>query len=165
MTVSRIVSWKPCFKTTSHGNVKEKRYQGKLVNQQVITSIIFKQRYLPYKRIYSNSLQVQSITCVFTSVWGKLRDWKQKSKPIKINLCDFITISMMQIGSKNAVQNNIFCNRSNSITFISLWANSADDNLVIVFLFCPEKMIWHFMQIVSNGDNLHETSNPVFREK
>ena len=26
-------------------------------------------------------------------------------------------------------------------------------------------MIWHFMQIVSNGDNLHEMSNPVFLEK
>ena len=25
-------------------------------------------------------------------------------------------------------------------------------------------MIWHFMQIVSTGDNLHEMSNPVFRE-
>ena len=26
------------------------------------------------------------------------------------------------------------------------------------------KQFWHFMQIVSNGDNLHEMSNPVFWE-
>ena len=30
---------------------------------------------------------------------------------------------------------------------------------VIFFLFFPESRIWHFMQIVSNGDNLHEMSN------
>ena len=29
----------------------------------------------------------------------------------------------------------------------------------------PENRIWHFMQIVSNGNNLHEISNPVFEEK
>ena len=28
-----------------------------------------------------------------------------------------------------------------------------------------ENRIWHFMQIVSLGDNLHEMSNPVFWEK
>ena len=38
-------------------------------------------------------------------------------------------------------------------------------NWVIFFLFFPENRIWHFMQIVSNGDNLHEMSNPVFWEK
>ena len=34
-----------------------------------------------------------------------------------------------------------------------------------IFLFFPVNRIWHFMQIVSWGDNLHEMSNPVFREK
>ena len=29
----------------------------------------------------------------------------------------------------------------------------------------PEKRIWHFMQIVSREDNLHEMTNPVFSEK
>ena len=32
-------------------------------------------------------------------------------------------------------------------------------------IFFPENRIWHFMQIVSIGDNLHEMSNPVFWEK
>ena len=32
-------------------------------------------------------------------------------------------------------------------------------------LFFPENKIWHFMQIVSNGDNLHEMSDPIFWEK
>ena len=43
--------------------------------------------------------------------------------------------------------------------------NSADDKLVIFFLCCQENRLWHFMQIVSIGDNLHEMSKPVFWEK
>ena len=35
----------------------------------------------------------------------------------------------------------------------------------IVSLFFPENRIWHFMQIVSNEDNLREMSKPVFWEK
>ena len=36
---------------------------------------------------------------------------------------------------------------------------------MILFLFFPENRIWQFMQIVSTGDNLHETSKLVFCEK
>ena len=43
-----------------------------------------------------------------------------------------------------------------------LLANSADDKLMIFFLFFWENRIWHFMQIVSSGDNLEEVSNPIF---
>ena len=50
-------------------------------------------------------------------------------------------------------------------TSTTLWANSADDKLVVFFLFFPENRIWHCKQIVSIGDNLHEMSNPVFWEK
>ena len=32
-------------------------------------------------------------------------------------------------------------------------------------LFSPENRLWHFMQIVSEGDNLHEVSMPIFWEK
>ena len=35
----------------------------------------------------------------------------------------------------------------------------------IFFLFFPENGSWHFMQIVSLGDNLHDMSNSVFWEK
>ena len=55
--------------------------------------------------------------------------------------------------------------RKNILTFITLWANSADDKLMKVFLFLPENMLWHFMQIVSLGDNLHVMSEPIFWEK
>ena len=34
-----------------------------------------------------------------------------------------------------------------------------------IFLISPENRIFHLMQIVSNGDNLHEISKPVFRDK
>ena len=37
---------------------------------------------------------------------------------------------------------------SEYLTFTSLLTNSADDKLLRFFLFFPEKMIWHFMQIV-----------------
>ena len=42
-----------------------------------------------------------------------------------------------------------------------VWAYSAD-RLVIFFLFSRENRTGHFMKIVSNGNNLHEMSNPVF---
>ena len=47
-------------------------------------------------------------------------------------------------------------------TLTMLWANSADAKLMVFFLFFLENRIWHFMQIVSWGDNLHEASNSVF---
>ena len=34
-------------------------------------------------------------------------------------------------------------------------------HIEILFLFFPENGIWHFMQAVSIGDNLHEILNPV----
>ena len=63
-----------------------------------------------------------------------------------------------------------FCQAYSSIklsnlTFTTLLANAADYKLVTFFLFFPENRIWHFMQIVSIGDNLHEMLNPVFWEK
>ena len=51
-------------------------------------------------------------------------------------------------------------------TLTTLWADAADDKLMIFFLFFfLENRIWHFMQIVSIGDNLHEVSEPIFKEK
>ena len=47
----------------------------------------------------------------------------------------------------------------------SLLANSSDDQLMIFFLFDQGNKFWHFMQIVSLGDNLHEMSKPVFWKK
>ena len=43
--------------------------------------------------------------------------------------------------------------------------SSRQERIEIFFLIFPENMSWHFMQIVSIGDNLHEISNPVFLEK
>ena len=40
---------------------------------------------------------------------------------------------------------------NDALTFTTIWANSADDKLVIFFLFLPDNRIWHFMQIVSSG--------------
>ena len=44
-----------------------------------------------------------------------------------------------------------------------LWADPADDKLVILFLFFPENRLWHFVQIVSS-DNLHEMQSWFSRE-
>ena len=38
------------------------------------------------------------------------------------------------------------------LSFTALWVNSADDKMMIVFLFLPENMIQYFMQILSYGD-------------
>ena len=47
------------------------------------------------------------------------------------------------------------------LTFITLWANSADYKLMIYFLFFPENRIWLSNQFFSFGVHLHEVSNPV----
>ena len=75
---------------------------------------------------------------------------------IKISLK---TVQIILISTADKQSHTIF------LTFTTLWANSADDKLVIFFLFFPENRIWHFMQIVSIVDNLLERSIPVFREK
>ena len=61
------------------------------------------------------------------------------------------------------------------LTFTTLWANSADDKLIIILLFPPpppphththtQNRLWHFMQIISLGDNLHEMSKSIFWKK
>ena len=48
-----------------------------------------------------------------------------------------------------------------NINHFLIWAISADDKLMI-FLFFPERMLWHFMQIVSLRDNLYEMPKPIF---
>ena len=37
--------------------------------------------------------------------------------------------------------------------------------MFLFFVFFPAHRIWHFMQIISHGDNLYEMSNLVFWEK
>ena len=56
-------------------------------------------------------------------------------------------------------------NLHGAFTFSTLWANSADDKLIIFFSFFLENRFRHLMQIVSIEDNLHEMSNPVSWEK
>ena len=48
-----------------------------------------------------------------------------------------------------------------TMIFITLWATSVDDKLMMFFLFFTENGIQHFKQIVSNEDNLHEMSNLI----
>ena len=50
---------------------------------------------------------------------------------------------------------------SKKFTFIK----QADYKLTIFFLFFPENRLWHSMQIVFSGDNLHEMSKLIFWEK
>ena len=42
-----------------------------------------------------------------------------------------------------------------NLTLTTLWADSADDKLKWFFYIFLENKIWHLMQIVSLGDNLH----------
>ena len=52
-----------------------------------------------------------------------------------------------------------------TLTIMTLWTYSADEKLIIFFLFFPEIGLWNFMQIVPLGDNFHEMSKPIFWEK
>ena len=50
------------------------------------------------------------------------------------------------------------------LTFTPLWANSANDKLMIFFSFFQENKIRHFGQIVTIGDSLQAVSNAVICE-
>ena len=53
-----------------------------------------------------------------------------------------------------------------SLNFTTFLANSADDKLMIFFLFFPEKRLWHFMQSVSLGYKFAwNITQPIFLEK
>ena len=45
------------------------------------------------------------------------------------------------------------------------YKNFSRRNFEIFTLFFPENRIWHFVQIISLGDNLHEMSNPISQKK
>ena len=60
---------------------------------------------------------------------------------------------------QNYANKRIWFNLYHSLGKFSRW--QIDD---MFFLYIPENSFWHFMQIVSIGDNLHEISNPVSRE-
>ena len=52
-----------------------------------------------------------------------------------------------------------------SAMYMTFWTISADDvDGFFYILFFPENRLWHFMQIVSWGENLHEMSEPIFWE-
>ena len=53
-----------------------------------------------------------------------------------------------------------FSNVTDPLTLTTLWADSADDKLVIFFLFFLQNRIRHFW-----GDNLHEMSDLIFYTK
>ena len=64
------------------------------------------------------------------------------------------TISVLKLPSSVSLESI-----STTLTLITFWASSANDKLVIFFLFFLENRFCHFMQVVSNGDNLHEMLN------
>ena len=51
------------------------------------------------------------------------------------------------------------------MTLTMLWANSTDDKLMLFFVFFLKIRIWHFMQIVFFGENLHKVSIMLFLGK
>ena len=53
---------------------------------------------------------------------------------------------------------DFYCQVSIRLTFTSLWANLAEDKLVIFVLLFLENRFWHFMQIVSNGENFTQSA-------
>ena len=69
----------------------------------------------------------------------------------------------MQWGMKKRNPNKIL-SEACFLTFTTLWANTADDELIF-FLFFLENRPWHSKQTVSWESNLHEVSDPTFWKK
>ena len=65
---------------------------------------------------------------------------------------------------KNEKNINVFISKTTTYLMLTmLQADSAGNKLIFLNFF--RNGIWHFMQIVSLGDNLHEVSNPILKEK
>ena len=93
----------------------------------------------------SRELTTRPLIRISTSGWNTF-----------LKICQSVNIQMLLL--------KVLLNMMGLI-FTILLANSADNNLMIFFLFFLENKICHFMQIISIGDNLHEISKPVFWEK
>ena len=64
--------------------------------------------------------------------------------------------------SKDHWEDVIFC-KFEIILGLACWEKKFfRGHFEIFFLIFPENTLWHFMQIVSLGDNLHEMSKPIF---
>ena len=78
------------------------------------------------------------------ALFGQLR------KMFENVVCGFCNINSIEGGYKSITEQNIRtrvdCNAY--FNFTTLCADTADDKLVILFLFFPENRMWHFMQIV-----------------
>ena len=70
--------------------------------------------------------QTSHMECQYSFLWKK----KKKKKKVECRLLQILL---------------------GALTLTLLCVNSADDKLVIIFLYLLEKRIWHFMQIVSIG--------------
>ena len=69
----------------------------------------------------------------------------------------------MMLYPNHAIFNHVKKRSLCILTLSTLGKKFSRRYIEVFFLFFPENMIRHFMQI--NGDNLHEMSNPVFWEK
>ena len=66
-------------------------------------------------------------------------------------------------GKNKKIIQNVICRK---LMFSILWAIKQQTTYRNgTFLIFPENTVWHFMQIVPIGDNMHEISNPVSWEK
>ena len=90
-------------------------------------------------------------------VWECLTSYT--SKDVRINI--LISRASICYGLKLAFSINL---SSVSYTICSnvttLWATSADDNLILVFWFFPENRLWHFKQILSKDQSLFVWDRP-----
>ena len=80
--------------------------------------------------------------------------WKSASRAQREKYCQC---------SMNYIQNR--GTQTRTLTLSTLGKIFSRRHIEIFLLFFPENRIWHFIQMVSNGDHLHEMSNPVFCEK
>ena len=62
----------------------------------------------------------------------------------------------------NILKKCVYLENNTSLRLSTLGKIFSRRHFEMFFLFFPENRIRHFMQTVSNGDNLHEMSNPIF---
>ena len=105
----------------------------------------------PGSALFANSLRIVRNNCIKRKVYAE-QIWTRVVETLGY-LLYLSCLNRLKCLERNCLSATVVCHCKwlqifPALTLTSLLANSADDKLVIFFLFYPENRIWCFMQIV-----------------
>ena len=120
--------------------------------------------------VYIRKIFMHQLVGNFTSLYGEKTNWNIMMSPIKVGLVskpNAVYRTWFSISIANAAKHRkeFTWNTWYQYLLFYSWALGVKLQLTTIwniFRIFPQNWLWHFMQIVSNGDNLHWMSKPIF---